>query len=614
MQNNTELSNNPFYILEVSPCDKRATIINKAEEKSFFLEGNTCEEAQAKLLNPSRRLLAELDWFLDIDDKKRNEINKCINENKEIDMEDPISFWRINALLYNFSIMQNMESYDVGYMLIDIDDQFSLADTYDLADKINACRKEAGMKFVTEAEVSEALTEKRDSIRTVLSEKLQELLEQEYISLINTISDNCIADPDYEYGVVIADIIDQYEIKYQSEIDKISNEILTHIDRIKRLSKEEAFEENLPRLIRRLKKWHKIVKPILTRAIASGLEHPGIDKITHGTRELTVFLHNEKGWTESAYELAVELRKLFDGSGELSERLENDEDTLREILEDSKASSALLAKLNEFADTAEYIIDNVCVERVDSFVDALVEINREIKEENLGEELTYKLRERIFYIARGVILKLHNDHHRTTHSVRIATALKLHFTDIASLQKVASDDLAALMSQLVPPRNNNTTASKKSPGTSPLGCLIIGLIVLLLIVIPIGLSTCDSSGPKEEYKFSQSADAYDDVYVDIVSIEPSVGIYTEGSYTNTNVACKCKTSDGKTVWVYMSVYEYNKYIDSSAKISNSVNADYDVKYYSTAKRIHGTARKADSLCEGLSSDTGTMVLYFESIE
>ena len=38
---------NPFFVLEVAPTDKRAIITSKAEEKAFFLEGNSCDEAQA---------------------------------------------------------------------------------------------------------------------------------------------------------------------------------------------------------------------------------------------------------------------------------------------------------------------------------------------------------------------------------------------------------------------------------------------------------------------------------------------------------------------------------------------------------------------------------------
>jgi hypothetical protein len=64
----------------------------------------------------------------------------------------------------------------------------------------------------------------------------------------------------------------------------------------------------------------------------------------------------------------------------------------------------------------------------------------------------------------------------------------------------------------------------------------------------------------------------------------------------------------------MSVYEYNKYIDPDAKLSNSFNAEYDTVRYSPAKRIYGKARKAESLCDGLSSKTATMILYFDSIK
>ena len=38
-----DFKNNPFFILEVSPQDKRTTIISKAEEKAFFAEGNEIE-------------------------------------------------------------------------------------------------------------------------------------------------------------------------------------------------------------------------------------------------------------------------------------------------------------------------------------------------------------------------------------------------------------------------------------------------------------------------------------------------------------------------------------------------------------------------------------------
>ena len=142
------INNNPFYLLEVSPKDKRATIISKAEEKAFFLEGDSCETAQATLLNPAKRLIAELDWFLDVDKRAIKKISKCIAENKEISTEGLSPISKVNALLFNFSIMQDIEAYDIGFMLTEIDEQFGLVTIDSVMEMVNTCRKEAGMKIV----------------------------------------------------------------------------------------------------------------------------------------------------------------------------------------------------------------------------------------------------------------------------------------------------------------------------------------------------------------------------------------------------------------------------------------------------------------------------------
>ena len=53
--------------------------------------------------------------------------------------------------------MQNIEAYDIGFMLVDIDEQFGLITIDSVLEMINACRKEAGMKIVTETEIDEAI-------------------------------------------------------------------------------------------------------------------------------------------------------------------------------------------------------------------------------------------------------------------------------------------------------------------------------------------------------------------------------------------------------------------------------------------------------------------------
>ncbi len=116
-----------------------------------------------------------------------------------------------------------------------------------------------------------------------------------------------------------------------------------------------------------------------------------------------------------------------------------------------------------------------------------------------------------------------------------------------------------------------------------------------------------------ETKFSSSASSGDEVYADIVSIFPEIGIYTQGNTYYSYFVCKCKTSSGSTVWVYMTCSEYKNNFDSSASTSTTNEYAEEVTY-STSKRIHGTAKKAESIMTGLSSDTGTMVIDFSSLD
>jgi hypothetical protein len=117
---------------------------------------------------------------------------------------------------------------------------------------------------------------------------------------------------------------------------------------------------------------------------------------------------------------------------------------------------------------------------------------------------------------------------------------------------------------------------------------------------------------QQESKFTESASSGDPVYIDIVSIFPEIGIYTQGSSNYSEFVCRCKASSGTTVWVYMSCSEYKSNFDSSAPTS-IFNFYADKKTFSS-KRIHGTAKEAEDIMSGLSSDTGTMVIDFSSVD
>ena len=137
---NTFLEKNPFYVLEVSPGDKRASIISKAEEKAFFDDSNACEEAQASLINPTKRLSAELEWFFDISEKKLTEIFRSIKNKKEIFTDELSGISRLNALLHNFSVVDFEDFLSIIFVISEIDKLYEKINPSDVCDLINKYR------------------------------------------------------------------------------------------------------------------------------------------------------------------------------------------------------------------------------------------------------------------------------------------------------------------------------------------------------------------------------------------------------------------------------------------------------------------------------------------
>ena len=443
------LNQNPFYLLEISPKDKRATIISKAEEKAFFLDDGSGEAAQATLLNPAKRLLAELDWFLDVDKKEIKKISKCIAENKEISTEGLSPISKINALLFNFSIMQDVEAYDIGFMLTDIDEQFGLVTIDSVLEIVNTCRKEAGMKIVSEAEVDEAIDAKRYTIRQIFTEKLHALSDEEYMAFVSILAKQYVANEDYDDGIVISDALDQYEIRMQSSIEAHTEGVLNCIKQILSLSDENEIKRSLRTLLKKVKEWDEVVYPLQVRSMSSGLPHENSIDIGREIRDIMLWLHNENDLTESAFKLAKKMQSIFEEIEDLAELFAKDAHELERILKETKEAKDIVAQMEAFKQSADRLCTYPTATDVDAFISKIKALNAKIKQSTMDAEIKGQARTSICYIARGAAIRLHNERHLTNYAYKISSVLSSLFCDLTDLEDKLSEDVSALQHQLM---------------------------------------------------------------------------------------------------------------------------------------------------------------------
>lgn len=618
---------NPFFVLNISCRVDRRAIVAACEEKEFILGSEICMNAQNNLLNPKKRLTAEMGWFIDADDAKIKDICECLEKGEDIPMDGLVGLSRYNATIYNFSVTPLTDRNEITRNILNIDQQFSGLNVSAITDVINKCHQDAKIAEVQCRDVEKELSKQRELIRTMISRKLEEVSQDEYVELVTMIAEKCFSDQNYEDGIVVSDLIDQYEIRMQSELENRENVVNEHIQRIKRNISDFEIRSTIDSLITEVKDWDKLAQPIQLKSQSSGIPHENSERLGNELRNLSVYLHNEKNLSKEALKLADAMKSVFAELGGLLDAFESDSEKLKQMIDEDKEVGGVIRKIEGLKRTADGIIHTPSVVAVDAFLVEVNALDKEIIALNIAAEKKNELRLFICVIAREVAITLHNDQINTELALTIANSLESEFGLVPEIGAKLREDVSVLHNQKIMKDIQKQDRRKR----------IIKYIIIIVMVVPFLAYSCSSTGDSsdssnesnssiessstpdanlssedKEVVFSQSVSSYENVYVDIVSIEPTYGIGTTQTY-NSSVCCKCETSWGETVWVYMSVYEYNEYIDSSADIDTSYG-DFETVTYSQPQRVHGIAREADSLCEGLGNKADTMVLQFDFID
>jgi len=343
------LEKNPFYILEVSPYDKRADIIAKAEEKAFFMDSSNYEDAQARLLNPEKRLMAELEWFLKLSVDKISEINNSINSKTEISTDDLEGISKLNATLHNLLITNYRDYLELGYAILDVDEQYTNIDKCVLAETINVCHKQSGMREMTKEEIEQGLDRKRNQIRQIIQNKIDSLNKEDYVQLVTIISEKCIFDENYDDGIILLDIIDQYEIWSKSLMDEKEEKIRECIEFIKSIGDDAKITQSVEQLIVLVKEWDMYAQPLQVSMAAKGMEDKVSRDMAIDIRNLAIYLHNEKKKTALSLKIIEALRVYFAELSEVFEVVSKDVEILQKMQRE-KEEFECKKKLNKQAD------------------------------------------------------------------------------------------------------------------------------------------------------------------------------------------------------------------------------------------------------------------------
>ena len=245
------MKNNPFYILNI-PCNaSRRQIMDAAEDMSLFTDSGLCQEAQNILLNPEKRLYAELCWFMEATPEQLSQLRLCISTDRPITEQLP-GIAGLNSRIHNICICNQLQE-DFYAQLLELDRHFGIIYKDELLLTINQCHEQAGTKPASGSMLSAAIHQKRQDLSKQLWAKVGQLSDYERQQLISRLVDqglNC--------GAVTLDLIDAYRLEIQPRI----TEIMEQAKAIYKNTESKDLQGDSTRLCALTKRWSEIVTPV----------------------------------------------------------------------------------------------------------------------------------------------------------------------------------------------------------------------------------------------------------------------------------------------------------------------------------------------------------------
>ena len=335
-----DLFHNPFFILSASPRDNRQRIIALADERSLLLDSSKCMEGRSDLTNPRKRLSAEIAWLPGIGPKRAGEMLSLLESSPtdllDIDKLTPVA--RANLLAAGLSRLPEYTHDVVVEWILAIAQSFEDIDPEELILIINEERIVSGFPEVTDLSVVEAeIQERRQHYRQVIKSALDNLSSKELVEAVTDVVEYATEGGEDHGPILIADLVDSYEVEAQGFLEKEEESIRTLVKKI-HVAVDAEYQDSLlepmvDQLIQVVKNWDIVAQPIQVSTKSRGLYHDASHRVARLVRDLAVYMFNENGKLSFSQQLTNMLQDVFAEVGEVAERTAEDVDALDEIAE-----------------------------------------------------------------------------------------------------------------------------------------------------------------------------------------------------------------------------------------------------------------------------------------
>jgi hypothetical protein len=335
---------NAFLVLGVTIRDDIRTIESKAEERSLYLDHETCQKARQELTHPRARLSAEIAWLPGVAPRTATSLLNSLSQDPTfVRTERRIpTLARANLMAAALELTENEEA--VG-SLADLIREFAwVVESIDADEVLRHINEDRAISGFAEAKI-DALTEQLSARLKTYRSVLRMLLDNlDTNKLVATMTDavSVATNSGEKHGpVLLDDLIDTYESETQEFLQKEYDNIAVLIQRARKAGPhgEGAVSAVLDSIERVTRNWDRVAQPIQVSFKSRGKIHGQSRDVAYALRELGVDLNNDHGMLDQAHRMTELLRELFAELPEVFEKLDQDSEriaSLRREIEQNK--------------------------------------------------------------------------------------------------------------------------------------------------------------------------------------------------------------------------------------------------------------------------------------
>ena len=440
------LFENPFHILNASPSDNRQRIMELADEQSLLVDANDCMQARSNLTNPRKRIFAEVAWLLGTDRQRTGEVLSLLHHSPEdlleVDKLTPIA--RANLLATGLTRLVNYEIKDIARWILNIGQAFENITPEKIGSLINKERTISGFPEVTDDSLlQEALQERRQYYRQVISSALDRLSQEERIKAITQIVATATDDGELHSPVLIADLTDLFEVEAQTLLDQGEQKIDFLVNKLRGALRAAQPDSDLDPMVKELiqatKNWDIIAQPIQVSTKSLGLEHDDSYRIAMVVRNLAIDMVTEHNKISFANQLTQMLREVFaevEGVAEVAAEEAKFLDNLQKHARLAKKIASLEKKIRSALKAAQPDSD------LDPMVKELIQATKNwgILAQPIQVSTKNNASYRIAMVVRNLGVDMVNEHGKISFAEQLTQILVEVFSEIEGFAEVLAED------------------------------------------------------------------------------------------------------------------------------------------------------------------------------